>query len=63
MIKITDKNREEIIEQYAGYLLDNMDFDTLWAFAYDCLVDSKNLMDNVALESEILDYYPNLLEP
>lgn len=62
MIIVTDKNRDEIIEQYVGQLIDGMDWDTLYAFAYEQLTESKGLMDNKALENEILDYCPNILE-
>lgn len=59
---VTDKNREDIIESYASRLLDDMDFDTLYAFAYEQLVESKDLMTNESLEDEIKEYYPEILE-
>lgn len=62
MIKVTDKNRQEIIEEYVGQLIDGMDWDTLYAFAYEQLLESKDLMANHALESEILDYDPSILD-
>lgn len=62
MIMVTDKNREEILDKYVESVLDNMDFQSLWELAYDSIRDSKDLMENEALESEILDYYPDLLE-
>lgn len=62
MIMVTDKNREDIIRSYVYRLLDDMDFDTLYSFAYEQLVQSKNLMDNEPLEQEILEYYPDVLE-
>lgn len=62
MIKITDKNHEDIVRSYAHRLLDDMDFDTLYSFAYEQLVESKSLMDNEPLEQEILEYYPEILE-
>lgn len=62
MINVNDKNRDEIIEEYANSILDHMDWDTLYAFAYEQLVQSKNLMDNKALEDEILEFYPELLQ-
>ena len=61
-IMVTDKNREEIIQSYVQRLLDDMDFDTIYTFVYETLVDSKDLMDNIALENEIKDYYPELLD-
>ena len=62
MITITDKNREDIIQVYASTLLDDMDFDTLYTFAYEQLVESKDLMDNEPLENEIKEFYPEILE-
>lgn len=62
MITVTDKNREKILDKYSEYILDGMDFQSLWELAYDSIRNSKDLMENEALESEILDYYPNLLE-
>lgn len=62
MIMVTDKNREEILDKYSEYILDGMDFQSLWELAYDSIRNSKDLMENEALESEILDYYPDLLE-
>lgn len=62
MIMVTDKNREEILDKYSEYILDGMDFQSLWELAYDSIRNSKDLMENEALESEILDYYPALLE-
>lgn len=62
MIQVTDKNREDIIRSYAHRLLDDMDWDTLYSFAYERLVESKDLIDNEPLEQEILEYYPEVLE-
>jgi hypothetical protein len=62
MISVTDKNRDDIIRVYASSLLDDMDFDTLYSFAYERLVDSKDLMDNEPLENEIKEFYPDILE-
>lgn len=59
---VTDKNREEIIERYTQYLLDNMDFQSLWELAYESIYNSKDLMDNKPLEDEILEYCPQILK-
>jgi hypothetical protein len=61
MIMVTDKNRDDIIRVYAHRLLDDMDFDTLYSFAYERLLDSKDLMENEPLEQEILGYCPDIL--
>ena len=62
MITVTDKNREDIIRVYASSILDSMDFDTLYSWAYEKLVESKDLMDNIPLEDEIKEFYPEILE-
>lgn len=62
MINITDKNREEIMEAYIGNMVDSMDTKTLAQYAYDSLMQSKDLLTNEALELEILDYSPHILE-
>lgn len=61
MVKVTDKNRDRIIEEYASQLIDGMDWDSLYSFAYEQLVQSKDLMDNIPLENEILEYCPHIL--
>jgi hypothetical protein len=61
MITVTDKNREDIIRVYASSILDSMDFDTLYSWAYEKLVESKDLMDNEPLENEIKEFYPEIL--
>lgn len=62
MITVTDKNRDNIIDRYTEHLLDGMTFQELWNLAYDAIHNSKELMSNEALESEVLDYYPEILE-
>ena len=59
---VTDKNRDEIIEQYVNTLVDNMDWDSLYELATEALTNSKDLMDNKALEDEILEYCPQILK-
>jgi len=62
MIKVSDINRRSIIESYVTEILDSMDFDTLYTFAYENLMDQKELMDNASIENEILETYPELLQ-
>jgi len=62
MIKISDINRTSMIESYVTEILDGMDFDTLYTFAYESLVEKKELLDNLNLENEISETYPELLE-
>jgi hypothetical protein len=62
MICVTNKNRNIIMDAYASRLLDDMDFDTLYGFAYDMLKDSKEGLTNEQLTNQISDYYPDILE-
>lgn len=62
MIKLNNENRKKIAGIYCNRLLDDMDFDTLYAFAFDMLIDSKNGLTNEQLQKEIEEYYPDLLE-
>lgn len=61
MITINDKNRDDIIDKYATYILDSMKFQEIWDLAYESIRNSKDLMDNEPLENEILETYPEIL--
>ena len=61
-IIVTDKNRQDITSVYCHRLLDDMDFDTLYSFAYDMLRDNKEGLTNEQLQNQISDYYPDILE-
>jgi hypothetical protein len=61
-MKITGENRADITSTYCHRLLDDMDFDTLYSFAYQMLVDNKEGLTNKMLEEQITDYYPDILE-
>lgn len=62
MRQVTDTNRDMIIEEYACAVLNGMDFSSLWDFAFECLVEKKDLLTNDVLQDEIVDYYPEILE-
>jgi hypothetical protein len=61
-IIVDDKNRVDITSIYCHRLLDDMDFDTLYSFAYDMLKDNKEGLTNEQLANQIIDYYPDILE-
>lgn len=61
-IIVTDENRVDITSVYCHRLLDDMDFDTLYSFAYQMLVDNKSGLTNKMLEDQISEYYPDLLD-
>ena len=62
MIKITDKNRGKILEDYISNMVDSMDWAELRELAYSYLYDNKINMTNVELKEEILDWSPHILE-
>lgn len=69
MIKVTDKNRQEILEHYAESILNSQGNRKSWlmrhsgtAFAINLIMRDKNLMSNESLESEILEFFPEILE-
>jgi hypothetical protein len=62
MIKVTDENRNVIMDSYVSRLLDDMDFDSLYSFAYDMLKDGKSGLSNDQLTDQIFDYCPDILE-
>jgi hypothetical protein len=59
---VTNENRVDITSIYCHRLLDDMDFDTLYSFAYAMLRENKSGLTNEMLEEQIVDYYPDLLE-
>lgn len=62
MLSVHDDNRDDIMSVYCHRLLDDMDFDTLYSFAYAMLKDNKSGLTNDQLKNEIVDYYPDILE-
>jgi len=61
-VKVTNENRADITSVYCHRLLDDMNFDTLYSFAYQMLKDNKEGLTNKMLEEQISDYYPDILE-
>lgn len=62
MVSINSDNRMDIVRSYSHEILDHMDWDTLYTFAYEKLVEEKENMDIKDLENEILEFYPHILE-
>jgi hypothetical protein len=61
-ITVTNDNREKITDIYCNRLLDDMDFSTLYCFAFDMLKDNKSGLTNEQLTNQIVDYYPDLMD-
>ena len=62
MIKVTDENRDVIMDSYVSRILDDLDYDSLYSFAYDMLKDGKSGLSNNQLTDQIFDYCPDILE-
>jgi hypothetical protein len=62
MIKVTDENRDVIMDSYVSRILDDMEYDALYTFAYDMLKDGKEGLSNDQLTNQIVDYCPDILE-
>jgi hypothetical protein len=64
---LTKEQLSELIDNYADFIVDSMDMDTLVQFAYDSLVAEYNKYSEAELLSEIEELYDeetlnNLLE-
>ena len=48
-----------LVESYAQFILDGMDYKTLEQYAYDCLVEDfiKNYDNDEEVAKEILEFY------
>jgi hypothetical protein len=66
MIKINDENRIQIIDQYVNKILEDLTFEmprhTFYHYAASFLHDKTMRLSNGAMEAEILEKYPELLE-
>lgn len=62
MTKITDKNREGLIDSYIDQTLDSMDLNSVLQLAREYLENNLKEYSNEQLEKEIEEYYPDLLE-
>ena len=60
-MKITEENRDKIIEDYVDRIVDSMETGDLICLVQDMLTDQKQDYTNEELETEIRDYYPDLL--
>jgi hypothetical protein len=58
---INAENRDKIQDEYIQQMIDGMDIDTLASLAYDYLSKDKDEYTHKQLETEILEYYPEIL--
>lgn len=55
-------NREDLIGEYAQRVVEDLDTDTLVAYAIDKMMDDLRSYTDEALHEEVSEYYPDLLE-
>lgn len=54
---LTKEQLSELIDNYADFIVDSMDMDTLVQFAYDSLVAEYNKYSEAELLSEVEELY------
>jgi|TARA_Y100000287_G_scaffold29670_1_gene21380 hypothetical protein len=54
-----EPERSNLVENYAQFIVDGMDYKTLEQYAYDCLVEDfiKNYDNDEEVAKEIVDLY------
>ena len=62
MIRVSNNNRDDLIEKYIDTLVDGMDFDALIRFTKDSLNIQLEHSSNSQLHDLISRIYPELLE-
>ena len=62
MVKITDDNRQAIVESYIDQIIDSTDLKDLIRMVADFIENNLRDYTNEQLENEIVDYYPHLLD-
>jgi len=60
-MKITYENRAEIQAQYIERIIDGMSTKDMAQILFDLFDEEKDGFDNEQLETEILEFYPDLL--
>ncbi len=56
-------NRDEVIAAYAERVVEGMDMGDMYTFVYETLVERLECYPDEDLETEVRDFYPDLLEP
>lgn len=62
IVKKVNFDRDQLIENYAYQLTDNMDSKTMFNFVYDTFVENLTDYTDDELITEVNDSYPELLE-
>lgn len=55
-------NRDELLNEYVGEVINGLDLDVIYTLAFDALRDHMNKFSDEELLKEVTEYYPHLLE-
>jgi di/tripeptidase len=61
-MKVTNKNKQQFMNDYINRTIDDMDLDALTTLAQEYLESNLSRLSNDELENQIKEYYPELLE-
>ena len=59
--KMTNIDRDQLVEDYIQTLIENMDYKTMECFVYDSLKDNLATYNDEQLITEVKEYNPELL--
>ena len=60
---IKKMNRDQLQNDYIESIIDGMDHKTMYQFVYDTIDQNLETYSDEELQTEVKDYYPELLEP
>lgn len=55
-------NRDELLDEYVGEVINGLDLDVIYTYAFDALRRDMEALTTEELLKEVTDYYPHLLE-
>ena len=60
---IKKMNRDQLQNDYIESIIDGVDHKTMYQFVYDTIDQNLETYSDEELQTEVKDYYPELLEP
>lgn len=61
-MKVTNKNKQQLMNDYINRTIEDMDLDALATLAQEYLESNLSRLTNSELENQIKEYYPEMLE-
>ena len=61
-MKVTNKNKQQLMNDYINRTIEDMDLDALTTLAQEYLESNLSRLTNSELENQINEYYPEILE-